>query len=363
MRILDRYLMKDFVLAVLYCLALFFVLFVVIDIFNNMDEFLRHKVPLRLVLSYYAYSGPSILVQIIPVAVLVSVLYVLGSLSRHNEIIALKASGISGLHILAPYLFAGFLISFSTLLLNETLVPRSAVTSSAILEGLIREGRKNFDERALKNVTLYGKGNRIIFAREFEVSKQTLHDVVIFEDNPRLVYQTKITAKNARYSDGQWTCDEATSYRMSRKDNELIGEPMFSPTLNIALDEKPEDFIKSTSQIDFMTTKQLREYMEHLHGISKKMLQKLLVDFHYKLAFPFVSFVVILIGAPLAMRTERSGMLRGIGASVAIVAIYYGIGSFFLAMGKGGVFPPFLAAWLGNLLFLAIGIYLIKNTS
>ena len=112
-----------------------------------------------------------------------------------------------------------------------------------------------------------------------------------------------------------------------------------------------------------MSTKDLRDYMEHLHGVSRKMLRKLLVDFHYKLAFPFVSFVVILIGAPLAMRPERSGMMRGIGASVVIVALYYGIGSFCLALGKGGVLPPFLSAWFGNLLFLGVGIYLIKNAS
>lgn len=363
MRILDRYLMKSFIAAVLYCLTLFLVLFIVIDVFNNMDDFLKHQVPIRIILSYYLYSAPVILVQITPVAVLVSLLYILGSLSRHNEIIALKASGLSTLHILAPYLFAGFLVSSATLFLNETLVPRSAVTSAAILEGLIQEGRKDFGERALKNVTLYGKNNRIVFAREFEMSSQTLRDVVIFEDNPRQVYQTKITATRAKYENGRWICANATSYRMNRRDNELVGEPAYSENLAIDLDQKPEDFIHSTSQIDFMTTKQLLDYMDHLHGVSQKMLRKLLVDFHYKIAFPFISFVVILIGAPLAMRSERSGMVRGIGASVAIVALYYGIGSCCLALGKGGLLPPFLSAWFGNFLFLGVGIYLIKNAS
>ena len=112
-----------------------------------------------------------------------------------------------------------------------------------------------------------------------------------------------------------------------------------------------------------MNTRQLDEYMNHLQGASKKLAQKLLVDFHHKIAFPFVSFVVILIGAPLAMRTERGGALLGIGASVAIVMLYYGLNSVFLAFGKGGHLPPMFSAWFSNLFFAAIGLYLIKSSS
>ena len=362
MRIIDRYLLQGFVHSLLYCLTLFFVLFVVIDVFNNLDEFLKHGVSMRIIISYYLYSLPSIFVQVVPIAVLVAVLYMLGNLNRHNELLALKASGISGFHILAPYLFMGALISFGVFLLSERVVPKTAVTSTSIMEGLIQKGKKKFEERSIKNVTLFTKGNRMVFAREFEVLTGTLYDVVLFEDDTHRFVQNKITAKKARYEDDAWTFYDVIRYQMNRR-GDLEGEPVFSDSLRLGLEAKPEDFLRESSQVEFMSTRQLDEYLRHLQGASKKLAQKLLVDFHYKIAFPFVSFVVILIGAPLAMRSGRGGIVRGVGVSVGIVLLYFGINSVCLAMGKGGTLPPAFSAWFSNLFFTAVGIYLIKTTS
>ena len=338
MRIIDRYLLQGFMQSLLYCLTL------------------------RIILSYYLYSLPSIFVQVVPVAVLVAILYMLGNLNRHNEILALKASGISGFHILAPYLFLGALISFSVFLLSEKVVPHTAVTSTSIMQGLIEKGKKNFEERSIKNVTLFAKGNRMVFAREFEISANTLYDVVLFEDDPHRLVQNKITAKKAVYEDDAWTFYDTIRYQMNHR-GELAAEPVFEESLRLGLDAKPEDFLKESSQVEFMSTRQLEEYIRHLQGASKKLAQKLRVDFHYKIAFPFVSFVVVLIGAPLAMRSTRAGAARGIGISVVVVMFYFGINSICLALGKGGSLPPAFSAWFSNLFFAAVGIYLIKTTS
>lgn len=362
MRILDRYLLNSFVYALLYCLCLFFVLFIVIDVFNNLDEFLKSGVNLRLIVTYYIYSIPTIFIQVVPIAVLVSILYVLGTLNRHNELTAMKASGVSSFHILAPYLFMGAVISFGIFLVSEKVVPNASVTSTSIMEGLIEKGKKNYNERSIKNVTLFSKGNRMVYAREFELSTDTLYDVVLLDDDLHRLVQTKLTAKKAVYKEGRWHLYEAIQFQMNRR-GDLSGDPQFFDSLVINLDAVPADFLKESSQIETMNTKQLKEYMSHLKGAGRKLAQKLLVDFHYKIAFPFVSFVVILIGAPLAMRSERGGAVRGIGISIAIVMLYYGINSLCLAFGKGGHLPPLFSAWFSNLFFAAVGIYLIKNNS
>ena len=362
MRILDRYLIRSFLSALFYCLAVFFVLFVIIDLFNNLDDFLKHGVSLAVILSYYAYFVPTILVQVVPIACLVAVLFVIGNLSRHNEIVALKASGVSAFHILAPYFFMGILISFGVLLVNEIVVPPSSITSSSIMEGLIKKGKKDFQERALNKVTLYGKDNRMIYAREFEISTHTLHDVVIFENNMHEPFQTEIKAKKAQYQDGQWVFFDVIQCKINRR-GEVVGSPVFSAKMNFPLDQKPEDFVRQGSEVGFMNSRQLKDHIEHLRGANKKLAQKLSVDLHYKIAFPFVSFIVMLIGAPLAMRTSRGGAVMGVGVSFALVFLYYGIASTCLALGKGDYLPPAFAAWFGNLLFAAVGLYLIKNTS
>ncbi len=362
MRLLDRYLVNRFVQSLLYCLFLFMVLFIVIDVFNNLDEFLKGGVNFRIIATYYVYSIPLILVQVVPMAVLVSILYVLSNLSRHNEITAMKASGVSSFHILAPYLFIGAVISFGVFLLSEQVVPRTSVTSTSIMEGLIEKGKKRMEERSIQNATLFTKGNRMVYAREYELASDTLFDVVLFEDDPHRLVQTKIAAKKATYDGGKWTFHETIEYRMDRR-GELEGDPSFLENRLIDLDAKPMDFLRESLQIENMNTKQLDEYIRHLRSVSRKLVQKMRVDFHYKIAFPFVSFVVMLIGAPLAMRTERSGALVGIGASVALVTLYYGINSMMLAFGKGGHLPPIFSAWFANLFFAALGLYLIKTNS
>ena len=186
--------------------------------------------------------------------------------------------------------------------------------------------------------------------------------MVLFEDDPHRLVQNKITAKKAVYEDEAWTFYDVIRYQMNRR-GELAAEPVFSDSLRLGLDAKPEDFLKESSQVEFMNTRQLDDYMRHVQGASKKLAQKLLVDFHYKIAFPFVSFIVVLLGAPLAMRSVRGGAMRGIGISVVIVMLYFGINSVCLALGRGGSLPPAFSAWFSNLFFAAIGLYLIKTTS
>ncbi len=362
MRIVDRYLLKGFLFPLFYCIALFSVLFVIIDSFNNLSEFLRHGVTLKVVLSYYLYMFPSLLVEIIPVSVLVAILYVLSNLNRHNELIALKASGISAFQILYPYLLTGLVISFGIFLLNEAVVPPSKITSRAIMDGLILKGKKNLEERAIKNVTLYGKKNRMIFAREYEIMAKTLHDVVIFESRGDQILKSKLSAKKAKYEGGVWTFYDVIEYRLNRR-GDIDGDPKVSQKVTLDMEEKPEDFIKEASQVEFMTSRQLKEYIEQMKGTSKKLTRRLWVDWNYRIALPFVSFIVMLIGAPLAMKTERGSAVVGIGTSLAVVLSYYAVASVCLALGKGGYLPTVLSAWFGNLLFALVGIYLIKKTS
>jgi lipopolysaccharide export system permease protein len=362
MRILDRYFSNDFFLTFFFCLCLFFSLFITIDAFSNLDEFLKHGVTLNTLLTYYLYSLPGIFVQIIPIAMLVSVLYVIGNMNRHYEIIALRASGLSSFQMLLPYLFIAGVISASVFLLNEMVVPKAAVNSAAIRDGLIKNGKKNFENRSISNVTFYGRGGTMIYAREFELSSQTLYDLVVIEDSARKTTQTNTTAKRADYENGRWLFRDAMTQVLNRR-GDLVQEPEFYEVLEKDIPAVPNDFIHEASQISFMTTKELYSYIQNLGTQSRKLSKKLWVDLHYRVAFPFLSFVVVLIAAPLAMQSRnRGGSVTGIGVSLGVVLAYYWVASISLALGKGGFLPPFFAAWFSNFLFAGMGIYWIKNS-
>lgn len=362
MRILDRYLVRSFAGPLFFCLILFCMLFIVIDGFNNLDDYIKYSSNLRIVISYYLFLMPALLVQIVPASILVAILYTIGNFNRHHEIIALKASGVSTFQILSPYLFIGILISFSILLINETLVPRSTITSTAIFEGLILKGKKNMGERAIQRVALYGKKQHMIFARELELSDKSLHDVIIFDEQPDRTQRSQTRAKKARYVDGRWVLEEVIRYAQDEK-GEMVGEPEVLPELTMDIPDKPEDFIHEATQVDFMSSKQLGEYIGKLRGAGRKLLQRLEVDLYYKLALPFMSAIIMLIGAPLAMNSRRGSAMLGVGTSLFVVVLYYGVESVCLALGKSGALPPFMAAWLSNIIFFAAGIVLVRKVS
>ncbi len=361
MKILDRHLINSFLSTFVFCLTILLSLFVVIDTFNNLDDFIKNSASVPVILSYYMYLLPSLVVQIIPISVLVSVLFALGGLTKHNEIIAMKASGIRTQTIILPYLFVGLVISFCVLYVSETIVPQASMNATSIKEGLIDRGKKNMQERAIKNVTLYGASGRMIYAREFEMFTETLYDIVVLEDRTGGKLKTKITARKAHYEDGKWIFEDVIKHNMNPRGN-LVGEPSYSPKLILELPEKPKDFLNEASQIDYMNARQLRDYMGHLKGSGKRLSRKLNVEFHNKIAFPFISFIVIIIGAPLAMRSERGSAMVGVGTSLIVVLLYYAADSIALALGKGGFFPPFFAAWASNLLFAGVGLYWIAKS-
>ena len=361
MRVLDRYLARGFLAPFFYCLAVFSILFIVIDYFNNLDDFLRNNAAFKVVLSYYMSLFPVLVIQVVPIAALVAMLFLLSMLNKNNELIAMKASGINTLSIITPFLFIGLVCSFAVMLVNETVIPNAILTSTSIKDGLIHSGKTKLEQRAIKNVTL-AADSRMIFAREYEVVTQTLYDVDI-EDVSSRHYKIKIKARRAVYEDGQWQLYDALKQRLNVR-GEIVGQPVYSPRLVMELNVKPEQFIHEASQVEFMSAKELKEYIGNFRGsASKRLADKLWVDFHNKIAIPFITLIMILIGAPLAMRTERGTVMLGIGTSLIVVFLYYALDSIFLAMGKGGHLSPFIAAWTANVLFGLVGIVLIRQSS
>jgi len=101
--------------------------------------------------------------------------------------------------------------------------------------------------------------------------------------------------------------------------------------------------------------------MRHFAGAGSRLIKSLMVDLYYKVAFPFISFVIIIVGAPFALITTRGGVLIGIGMSICIGLLYYAFIAIALAFGKAGLIPPAAAAWSGNIIFLLLGIYLMNK--
>jgi len=268
-------------------------------------------------------------------------------------------SGVSLWKILKPILFASMLLSLSVLYVNEKLVPRYTPISYEIRNDKIRHiGKKA--KTVLKDIAIFGENNRIIYAGSFDIQKKILKDIIIHENDKNQNLVMKLTAQKGWWEKGRWVFENGTSYRLNESGH-MIGTPSPFRRKIMDLKERPRDFKKKGKNPEYMNFHELRSYINRFSKKSSSTTKKLTVDLWYKTSLPFVSIIVIFVAAPFAFALKKGGLLIGIGISIVIGLLFYGISAIFVAMGKAGILPPILAAWMGNLLFLTIGLFSMKK--
>jgi len=352
MRIIDRYVVRHFIPSFLWCLAIFIFLYMIGDLFGHLDEIVRERVSVITLGYYYITFAPFIFVLTAPFAILLATIHKLSNLNRHNEITAIRASGINIWEILRPILLIGLLTSVMVFLVNDKIVSRSGRISEGIKEELIEKKVKT-EKKVINNVAIYAAKNRIIYARKFDGKNNKLTDIIIHEHDRSQNLKMKISAPRARYRDDKWYFYDAL---VSKVDNQgkLTEDPQFHKIMEVDIEEKPSDFAKKEWRTEFMSYQDLRKYVNLFKGGAKKTLNRLRVDLYHKIFFPFANFVIILVGAPFAMHMRRGGMLAGIGIGIIISLLYFACYAITLALGKAGILPPLIAAWLAN---VAFGVY------
>jgi len=363
MKIIDRYMIRGFLGPFLWCLFLFTIMAIIIDIFSFIENIVKFKIPAASLIAFYVYYSPAILLQVAPMAVLLSTIYVLSNLNKHNEITAMKSSGISLWRIMAPVLIMGFLISVAIFIINDKIIPVSSKVSNYIRrEELEKEKRKESKAKVINNVAVYGAGNRIVFARNYDTEKKTLGDIIIHEHDARANLISKTIAESGAWTGEGWKFHKVITWNIDNA-GRILGKPDFAEEKIIPLKESPGDFANREWRADYMSYKELKRYIRNFRGVGTRLVKGLLVDLHYKISFSLISLIIILIGAPFALITTRGGVLIGIGMSIAIGLLYYAFIAISLAFGKAGILPPVVSAWLGNVVFAGLGIYLINRRS
>jgi len=361
MKIVDRYVVKGFLGPFIWCLFAFVTIGIIADIFSFIEDIVKYKIPIGSIIAFYVYYCPTILTQVTPLAVLLSTIYVLSNLNKNNEIIAMRSSGISLWRILSPILIIGFMVSVLIFIVNDRIIPISSKVSNTIRrEELEKEKRKSQLSKVIKNVAIYGSGNRIIFAASYDTETKTLNDIIIHEHDADENLVSKITAQSGVWTADGWQFSKVAIFHIDNA-GKILGEPQFFEEKVLKLKERPGDFASGEWRPDFLTYRQLKNYINNFKGSGAKRIKALRVDLYNKVSFSFISLVIILIGAPFALITTRGGVLIGIGMSIGIGLLYYAVIAIAFNLGKAGYLPPIVATWFGNTAFALLGIHLINK--
>ncbi|MCK4235198.1 LPS export ABC transporter permease LptG [candidate division WOR-3 bacterium] len=355
MKILDRYLLLEFLKALVFILLAFIFIFIIVDLFDDLSKFIEKKVVIFDIILFYFYQIPSIAVLVFPVGVLLSLFFSLGMMARNFEILALKSNGISLNRVFLTYLIAGFVLSIFVIFINEMVVPYA--------NEKVRNHKRTkinklpaIDYRLQNNLKYLGENGYTYSIKTYDGRKEEIRRVSIIKFDKTHKIVRRIDAEKAVWKDGVW--EFQNGYLRVFTDTLEQRVFKFLKRQFPELKEKPEDFSRRMKSLDEMKYTEVKNYVGKLKKTGKDP-SKALVELYTKISFPFVTFIIIILGAPLSADTRRSGLAFGFGLSLLISFIYWGLLQVSKAYGIKGNVPPVLAAWLPNIIFAAIGIFLI----
>ncbi|MBN1541534.1 LptF/LptG family permease [candidate division KSB1 bacterium] len=357
MKILDKYLVRRFLLILAFSLFAFMMIFVVVNLIERLDSFMKHGVPKWIVVQLYFYQMPYILTLTLPVAMLLSSLFSVGNLARQNEITAMKASGLSLYRILAPLFILGILISAGAFVFSEQVQPRAS-ERYALLKDQYIDRLQNRWRKLIRNPFMRDDQGRLFSMRDFNAATNTGSTVSIrhFQNQELL---SRIDAKEITWEDETWVLHNG--YQRSFQDSAETAIPFTRLTID-STSLRPEDFSRFLNHPEEMSSAQLREFILEVRRNGGNA-NRWLVDLYLKYAIPFANLIIVLFGASLAAQKRRGSATTGFGLSLAVVFIYFGMVKTSQAMGQSGVLQPLLAAWLANLVFGVAGVFVLIRAS
>jgi lipopolysaccharide export system permease protein len=353
MKIITRYLYKNFFAYFFVFLITFSLLYLVIEFFGKIDNFFEANVPLAVALSYFFYQIPLVVQQMIPIAVLISIMLMFGLMNKHNEILALRGSGLSLFNLSYPLIGISILIGVGSFLLSESIVPITSPRANRIWEIQVQ---KRAHKGVYKLSHIWYRGADSIYQiRTFDSRKNIIEGLTIFFFDEDFSLVKRIDAGKATWNEDQW--DLADGLIQTIKPDGSWKSMRFKHR-SIGLPERPENFKQSMKAPEEMSFCELKNYARKIRkeGYDSTRGE---VDLNIKIAFPFISLVLTVVGIPLALRKKRGGIPLNITIGIGTSFLYVLTFGLSRSLALSGVMPPILGAWMANLLFLCIGIYLM----
>ena len=353
MKIISRYLYKEFFTFFVISLITFLLIYLVIEFFGKIDNFMEAHVPLKVAFSFFVYKIPFVVQQMIPVSVLISVMLTLGIMNKHNEILAIKNCGISLFRLFYPLIVIAIFIGVGSFFLSESIVP---ITSSVANNIWKTQVEKKDPQGAYKLSHLWYRGKDSIYQiRSYDSRKNTIEGLSIFFFDNTFTLHKRIDARKAKWVKGIWYLNDGLIQNISPDGSR---KTMRFRNHTMQLPETPHVFERTMKAPEEMSFWELKKYTRKIReeGYDSTRCR---VELHNKIAFPFISLVLTLIGIPLGLRKKKGGIPFGITIGIGISFLYLLTFGFSRSLALSGALPPALGAWLANLLFLLFGIYLI----
>jgi lipopolysaccharide export system permease protein len=363
MSLLQRYVLRKFIYCYLMSVAGLIGIFLIVDFFERVDEFVRRDIPYWDLAVYFICKVPSIIFYMAPQAVLIATVITLASLARDNEIVAMKACGIGVVGITLPIIGASFVVALLVLANNEYVAPLANERANYIFEVKVQnnpvlETGDLFIDINRSKVWTVTKDGAIWNIGQFDPDGGRMDNVSIFYRHNDYSIHKRIDAKEVIWDGKQWEFFDGfiRTFVLSGLDTTIYYKKKTFP-----VEETLSDFIINNKEIrsEELSLRELHKKIQELTAEGKNTLKNR-VEFHQKISYPFISIVLALLAIPLSLRSSRhGGVLFCVGVNLAVGFVFSFLYAMGVSLGFGGFFSPLFAAWGPFLFFSSLGFYLI----
>jgi LPS export ABC transporter permease LptG/LPS export ABC transporter permease LptF len=360
--LVDTYVLSSFLFYFFLLLLTFVAIFHVFTFFSLLSDIFKNHPPMSDVLSYHVFLTPRLIYEMTPLAVLAAVLVCFGVLTKHNEVTAFKACGISLYRLSVPVLVAGLLLSGGLFLFDHTLVPEWDRRQDALRNKIKGKAPATYLRPDRKWVYVR-EHERVYFYKYFDPRETAMMGVNVYEIDPVTFHLKRhISAQRARWEAplNAWVFEKGRSWEMvgvnvTRSDYFMDGTRTFPE-----LEETPEYFVHEVKQSRQMNFQELQKYIVELQrsGFDTIPLQ---VQLQKKFSVPLFALIMAMVSIPFAFLTGNRGAMAGVGLSLGIAIAYFSLQQLFEQVGNLDQLPPQVAAWSPDVVFSLAGLYFLAR--
>ena len=354
---IDIYLLKYFFASLMVVILAIGLTIVIINMVEELRDFIDHEVPFFRVLEYYLYFAGWVVKSFIPMFVMLATLFSISILARRQEILAMKASGLSLYRISLPIIVVALIISVGHFYYNEYIFP-PANEKRVEMKQFTIEKRSRAAHRRVRDIYRQISPGSFYTMGSFDVDRMIGDDFKLYRTEANEL-QEIVTAEQIIYRDYLWQAVNGMKRTFEHGEKKVFAE--FDTLIVEDIGEKPEDLAKKIGKPEDMGIEELRHYIDLMKRTGGPYLREE-VDLQIKYAYPAASLIVVLICVPFASNPKRGGIAISFAVGTLVALIYFVTFRVLQSAGANGKIPVLLAAWGVNGVFLLIGLIAMLRT-
>lgn len=356
--ILWGYVGRGFLLPLVCCLAGFVLLFVLLDVFDVLDDFIQAHASWSQALTYFLLCQPGNLAQVLPMSVLLASGYLASNLQRYHELAAIRASGVSLPLGFLPVWMVALVCSGLTFWINEAVAPAALGRAERLKEELAESRTRRRPADLVRLAYRNAEARRDWFFESVDVAgEQRGVHIKQFRNDMGIAWELR--AESARYRHGVWTFTKASRLRYDA-DGRLPADAdqAAAPTPSLVLpelDETPKQMMRSLKPAEELSVRDMLRMLRDPRGLPASTRDVFWTAVWYRCCFSLACLLAALLGISLSVGPHGGSRLRGFSMAIGVLVLYIVVGHLFVVLGRNGLLPAPLAGGLPTLVFAAWG--------